>query len=511
MGLRPRRHRGRGGRVERGHAHVRHAAATARNARPQPRGGRFLPRRASRAGRRRGGGRPAARPDARSTRAASSRFSSATSLATPRSSCPRSAAAPRRRWSGSRSCSCANSGRERTSAIVYARRLDAAHDRRADDPHRRHPAAAARQHGPARRRHHGDARPLQHPGLDRHRRRCTTCCPATCRSRPPTTEHETLDAYVEHEGLPTGYWANFRKFIVSLLKAWYGDAATPENDFRFDWLPRIDGDYSQLPYFDRMAKGEVKGYFLFGQNPGGGGPNAGLHRAGLRNLDWLVVLDWFETESAVFWKNDPTGPPPDRGQDRGVLHPRRRRARRRRAASPTRSGCSSGTTRPRPARRLPLRRLVRLQPRQASQAAVRRLDRPEGPAPPAPHLGLRLRRARRACPTARSSRIEGEPDVEKVLQEINGYRLGRDRPAHRPAPAAVGLLGAEGRRHDGVRLLDLQRRLPRAGPQPRPRRAGAPTTRSSRTGASPGRTTAGSCTTAPPPTPRAGPGPSARS
>ena len=53
----------------------------------------------------------------------------------------------------------------------------------------------------------------------------------------------------------------------------------------------------------------MKGYFLLGQNPGGGGPNAGLHRAGLRNLDWLVVMDWFETESAVFWKSDPNGPP----------------------------------------------------------------------------------------------------------------------------------------------------------------------------------------------------------
>ena len=111
-------------------------------------------------------------------------------------------------------------------------------------------------------------------------------------------------------GMPTGYWANFSKFIVSLLKAWYGDAATPENDFGFSWLPRVDADYSQLAYFDRMAKGGVKGYFLAGQNPAGGGPNAGLHRAGLRNLEWLVVLDWFETESAVFWKNDPNGPPP---------------------------------------------------------------------------------------------------------------------------------------------------------------------------------------------------------
>ena len=122
--------------------------------------------------------------------------------------------------------------------------------------------------------------------------------------------HENLSSYIQHEGMPTGGWSNFSKYIVSLLKAWYGDAATPENDFGFSWVPRVDADYSQLAFFDRMAKGEVKGYFLFGQNPAGGGPNAGLHRAGLRNLDWLVVLDWFETESATFWKNDPNGPPP---------------------------------------------------------------------------------------------------------------------------------------------------------------------------------------------------------
>src|ERR1700733_8769858 len=110
--------------------------------------------------------------------------------------------------------------------------------------------------------------------------------------------HEDLSGYIESGGMPTGYWSNFSKFIVSLLKAWYGDGATPDNDFGFSWVPRVDGDYSQLAYF------------LAGQNPAGGGPNANVHRAGLRNLEWLVVLDWFETESAVFWKSDPNGPPP---------------------------------------------------------------------------------------------------------------------------------------------------------------------------------------------------------
>jgi len=57
-----------------------------------------------------------------------------------------------------------------------------------------------------------------------------------------------------------------------------------------------------------MARGEVKGYFVLGQNPAGGAPNAALHRKGLRELEWLVVADWFEHETAVFWKDDPKGP-----------------------------------------------------------------------------------------------------------------------------------------------------------------------------------------------------------
>lgn len=121
--------------------------------------------------------------------------------------------------------------------------------------------------------------------------------------------HDTLDGYVECEGLSNGYWTHFRKFAVSLLKAWYGDKAHAENDFLYSHLPRIDDDYSMLPMFDRMTRGEVHGYFLIGQNPAAGSPNSGLARAGLRKLDWLVVMDWFETDSAVFWKDDPSGPP----------------------------------------------------------------------------------------------------------------------------------------------------------------------------------------------------------
>src|SRR5690606_28852144 len=78
---------------------------------------------------------------------------------------------------------------------------------------------------------------------------------------------------------------------------------------------------SQMAFFDQMSKGEVKGYFLIGQNPAAGAPNARLHRAGLRQLDWLVVIDWFEHESATFWKDDPDGPPPGENKTEVFLLP----------------------------------------------------------------------------------------------------------------------------------------------------------------------------------------------
>ena len=80
-------------------------------------------------------------------------------------------------------------------------------------------------------------------------------------------KHETLDGYCEMEGLPTGYWVHFKEFTVSLLKAWYGTEARTENDFRFQWLPRIDDDYSMVLYLDKMARGEVDGYFRLRAEP----------------------------------------------------------------------------------------------------------------------------------------------------------------------------------------------------------------------------------------------------
>jgi len=117
--------------------------------------------------------------------------------------------------------------------------------------------------------------------------------------------HETLARYLDAEFPTTGWMANGPKYAVSLLKAWFGDAATAANDYGFGWLPRISGDHSHLPIFVRMRDGGVRGLFVMGQNPAVGGQNARLQRRALQELDWLVVRDFFETETAGFWRRSP--------------------------------------------------------------------------------------------------------------------------------------------------------------------------------------------------------------
>jgi formate dehydrogenase major subunit len=120
--------------------------------------------------------------------------------------------------------------------------------------------------------------------------------------------HDTLRDYILTETPPTSYWFNFPKFAVSLLKAWFGDAATPENDFGYDSLPKISGDHSHIPTFVLMHQGGVKGFLVIGQNPAVGGQNAELQRTALGNLEWMVVRDYFETETAAFWKRPGVDP-----------------------------------------------------------------------------------------------------------------------------------------------------------------------------------------------------------
>src|SRR2546421_4541950 len=124
-------------------------------------------------------------------------------------------------------------------------------------------------------------------------------------NRSVLKRHETLKEYLATETTPTSYYSNQPKFVVSYLKALYGNAATRENDFGYGWHPRISGDHSHIPMMVNVADGKVKGMFAIGQNPAVGVQNAGLQRRALANLDWLVIRDYFETETASFWYASP--------------------------------------------------------------------------------------------------------------------------------------------------------------------------------------------------------------
>jgi formate dehydrogenase major subunit len=122
---------------------------------------------------------------------------------------------------------------------------------------------------------------------------------------PHAHPNDDLDAYVERNEAPAGYWGNLRDYLVSLLKAWWGEHATKENDFCFDYVPRITGDHSAYQSVLGMLDGKVKGYLLLGENPAVGNSNSRLHRLAMAQLDWLVVRDFTEIESAAFWKDGP--------------------------------------------------------------------------------------------------------------------------------------------------------------------------------------------------------------
>src|SRR5690606_11440464 len=114
-----------------------------------------------------------------------------------------------------------------------------------------------------------------------------------------------LDRYVAGDAGTTGFWGNMRAYLVSLLKAWWGGAATAENDFCFDYLPRLTGDHGTYRTVLDQIAGVVKGYFVVGENPVIGSANGRLQRFGLANLDWLVVRDLQLIETATFWQDGP--------------------------------------------------------------------------------------------------------------------------------------------------------------------------------------------------------------
>jgi formate dehydrogenase major subunit len=119
--------------------------------------------------------------------------------------------------------------------------------------------------------------------------------------------HDTWDDYIGAIGSKEqkGFWANADTYAVSLLKAWWGDAATAENDWAFDYLPRLSGAHGTYQTTMAMLDDEVEGYFLLGQNPAVGSAHGRMQRQAMSHLKWLVVRDFAMIESATFWKDGP--------------------------------------------------------------------------------------------------------------------------------------------------------------------------------------------------------------
>jgi formate dehydrogenase major subunit len=124
---------------------------------------------------------------------------------------------------------------------------------------------------------------------------------------PKAGTHDTFGDYLDVVGSKKqkGYWANADTYMVSLLKAWWGDAARQDNDWAYDYLPRLSGPHGTYQTVMGMLADEVEGYFLLGQNPAVGSAHGRLQRLGMSHLKWLVVRDLNMIESATWWKDGP--------------------------------------------------------------------------------------------------------------------------------------------------------------------------------------------------------------
>lgn len=227
---------------------------------------------------------------------------------------------------------------------------------------------------------------------------------------------QTLAEYIEAVGQKHGWWSHLPAYICSLLTAWYGEACLePESDHGYRWLPKVTGDHSHLVTSYAMLDGKVKGYFLLGQNPAAGSTNARMQRKALEQLDWMVVRDLYEVESATFWKKGSEPVNPSTIKTEVFLMPA--------AASTEKEGCFTNT-----------QRLL-----QWRDKAVDPPDDARSDLWFIYHLGKRLKElyANSQDPKDRplqalvwdydriepepNSRISDEPDVHLVLKEINGY------------------------------------------------------------------------------------------
>ena len=125
----------------------------------------------------------------------------------------------------------------------------------------------------------------------------------------PGEKEQDYAAYIDKRALKplrpkaTSYWQNYGKFHVSLMKSWYGAAATKENNWAFDYLPKLDKLHDVLQVFEDMHNGKITGYIAQGFNPLSSFPNKAKIGASLAKLKFLVVIDPLATETSEFWKN----------------------------------------------------------------------------------------------------------------------------------------------------------------------------------------------------------------
>src|SRR6476619_3654383 len=114
-----------------------------------------------------------------------------------------------------------------------------------------------------------------------------------------------LRDYLARQTKPTGLWNSLPDYFISLLKAYYGKNATVENDFGYNWIPKITSNHSYYEYLYDMADGKMEGMFMMGQNPAVAAANSRFERASLSKLKWLVVREMVEIEAATFWRDSP--------------------------------------------------------------------------------------------------------------------------------------------------------------------------------------------------------------
>ncbi|MBM7850464.1 formate dehydrogenase major subunit [Methylopila capsulata] len=125
----------------------------------------------------------------------------------------------------------------------------------------------------------------------------------------PTEKEPDFNAYMSTRGFKplrpgqTSFWQNYKKFFVSFQKSMWGDKATAENNWAFDWLPKLDVTYDVLRTFELMNQGKITGYFCQGFNPLMTFPNRAKITAGLSKLKFLVTMDPLDTETSRFWEN----------------------------------------------------------------------------------------------------------------------------------------------------------------------------------------------------------------